>query len=168
MILFRQPKYLIGCVVIVTTRQKIYTDRVHVYVFEHSIYCYVFLGTNFEAKNSGTTSHDEAKQADNQEAPDLYATVDVVTHSAAEGATMVTGMEQNNEYDDLICTSSPAGLAAASTASNPPPPGDSFIYSEVSEPPREGEVYNVAYPVNTFNRENLNETVDGYECLSTK
>lgn len=117
------------------------------------ILCSLF--TKGEAQLSATT----------QPLDSMYASVGQETSrkvipGEADGAAVL----QYNEYDaivrhELSTSAPPFGPAAAGIV----PPE----YSEVGgETPREGEVYNVAYPVLTP-KEGATEVVDGYACLSS-
>ena len=97
----------------------------------------------------------------------MYAAVGQTLQKGIPSDADGVAVPQHNEYDAIVrhelSTSAPPGSAAATAAGIVPP-----VYSEVGgESPREGEVYNVAYPVLTPKEGATEEVVDGYACLSS-
>ena len=92
----------------------------------------------------------------------MYASVDKASSSEVKpsGADGEMGPQLNAEYDVIE-------RHETSTQAPPSIAGVAPVYSEVgAEAPREGEVYNVAYPVHTH-KEETTQVVDGYACLSS-
>ena len=141
---FREASHKLG---------ELSSSKVHVRCWQSMAYC-VPLNSLGEAEMSTTT-----QPLDPMYALVAQGTSRKVTPSEADGAAVL----QHNEYDAIVrhelSTSAPPGSAAAGIV----PP----VYSEVGgETPREGEVYNVAYPV-LIPKEEATEVVDGYACLSS-